>query len=205
MTSAFTPDLIASLALFAFASSITPGPNNTMLMASGANFGLRASVPHMAGVSAGFIFLLAAVGLGLGSLFKAYPALHDILKIAGAAYLLWLAWKLANSKGIGGGAVGGTPQTFWQAVAFQWVNPKAWVMAISAITTYTPPENYLQSMALVALVVGAINLPCIAVWTSFGVGLRHFLDRPNVLRAFNWGMAALLVLSLYPVALELFG
>jgi len=185
--------------LFAFVSSITPGPNNTMLMASGVNFGLRRSVPHMIGVSLGFLVLVLAVGLGLGGLFAAYPALHDVLKAAGAAYLLWLAWKLATAKGLAEGAAASQPQTFLQAAGFQWVNPKAWAMALGAITTYTPRAGYTANVLIVALVFSVINLPCIGVWTGFGVGLRRFLDRPAILRAFNWGMAALLVLSLYPL------
>jgi threonine/homoserine/homoserine lactone efflux protein len=198
-SSPFTPDLFGALALFAFVSSITPGPNNTMLMASGVNFGMKRSVPHMLGVSLGFMVLVLAVGLGLGGVFAAYPALHDVLKVAGAAYLLWLAWKLATSRGLSESAAGHRPQTFLQAAGFQWVNPKAWAMALGAVTTYTPPAGYAANVLVVALVFSLINLPCIGIWTGFGVGLRRFLDRPAVLRAFNWGMAALLVLSLYPL------
>lgn len=110
--SSLAPELLAALALFAFVSSITPGPNNTMLMASGANFGFRASIPHMIGVSGGFLLLVVAVGLGLGGLFAAYPELHDVLAIAGGLYLLWLAWKIATSSGLGMGEAGARPQTF---------------------------------------------------------------------------------------------
>ncbi|CAN7341769.1 LysE family translocator [Phenylobacterium sp. LjRoot164] len=202
MTS-LTPELLAALALFAFVSSITPGPNNTMLMASGANFGFRASIPHMIGVSGGFLLLVVAVGLGLGGLFAAYPELHDVLAVAGGLYLLWLAWKIATSSGLGMGEAGARPQTFLQAAAFQWVNPKAWAMALGAVTAYAPREGYVTNILVVSVIFTAINLPCVASWTGFGVGLRRFLDRPAVLRAFNLGMALLLVLSLVPVALEL--
>ena len=201
--SALTPELVAALALFAFVSSITPGPNNTMLMASGANFGFRATIPHLLGVALGFGVMVLAVGLGLGGLFAAYPQLHAILAVAGAAYLLWLAWKLATAKGIGTGAGGAQPQTFLQAAAFQWVNPKAWAMALGAVTTYVPRENYVANIVLVSAIFMAINLPCVASWTGFGVGLRRFLDRPAILRAFNIGMAALLVISLAPALIEL--
>ena len=201
--SSLTPELLAALALFAFVSSITPGPNNTMLMASGANFGFRASIPHMMGVSGGFLLLVVAVGLELGGLFAAYPELHDVLAVAGGLYLLWLAWKIATSSGLGMGETGARPQTFLQAAAFQWVNPKAWAMALGAVTAYAPRDGYVANILVVSVIFTAINLPCVASWTGFGVGLRRFLDRPAVLRAFNVGMALLLVLSLLPVALEL--
>lgn len=202
---ALTPELLAALALFAFVSSITPGPNNTMLMASGANFGFRASIPHLLGVSGGFFVLVVAVGLGLGGLFSAYPELHDILSAAGGLYLLWLAWKIATSKGTATSGGSGRPQTFLQAAAFQWVNPKAWAMALGAVTAYAPREHYVANILAVSLIFVAINLPCVMSWTGFGVGLRRFLDKPAVLRGFNIVMALLLVASLVPLALELTG
>ncbi len=204
MTS-LTPELLAALALFAFVSSITPGPNNAMLMASGANFGFRATTPHLLGVSIGFFILVVAVGLGLGGLFSAYPELHDILAVAGGAYLLWLAWKIGTAKGISAGNGAGKPQTFLQAAAFQWVNPKAWAMALGAVTAYAPREHYVANILVVSLIFVAINLPCVMCWTGFGVGLRRFLDKPAVLRGFNIAMAVLLVVSLIPLALELIG
>lgn len=200
-----SPQLLAALALFAFVSSITPGPNNTMLMASGANFGFRATAPHLAGVALGFAFMIAAVGLGLGGVFAAFPRLHDILAVAGGVYMLWLAWKIATAKGIGGGPGASRPMTFWQAAAFQWVNPKAWAMALSAVTTYAPRDNYALNVVIVSLVFMSINGPCVATWTGFGVGLRRFLDRPVVLRAFNIVMAILLLASLAPLAMEIAG
>ena len=200
---ALTPELLPALALFAFVSSITPGPNNTMLMASGANFGFRASIPHLMGVSGGFFILVVAVGLGLGGLFSAYPELHDILSVAGGLYLLWLAWKIATSKGMTTSGSSGKPQTFLQAAAFQWVNPKAWAMALGAVTAYAPREHYVANIVAVSLIFVAINLPCVMSWTGFGVGLRRFLDKPAVLRGFNIVMALLLVASLIPLALEL--
>lgn len=198
-----TPDLIAALAVFAAASSITPGPNNAMLMASGANFGFRSTLPHLAGVVIGFMVLIVTVGLGLGGLFTAYPALHDVLTVVGAAYLFWLAWKIGTSTGIGAGKAGARPQSFWQAFAFQWVNPKAWAMALGAVTAYAPREGYAANVLIVAGVFAAINLPCVASWTGFGMGLRRFLDRPAVLRAFNVTMALLLVASLIPSLMDL--
>ena len=194
-----TPDLVGAFAAFAFVTSITPGPNNTMLMASGANFGFRATRPHLFGVSIGFAVLVLAVGLGLGGLFQAVPQLHDLLTIAGAAYLLWLAWKIGTSDTIGAsGAAAARPQTFLQAAAFQWVNPKAWAMALGAVTAYAPAKGYVANVLLIGLVFWAVNLPCIASWTGFGVVLRRLLDRPRILRAFNLAMAMLLVASLAP-------
>jgi threonine/homoserine/homoserine lactone efflux protein len=196
------PEMLAALALFAFVSSITPGPNNTMLMASGANFGFRRTLPHLIGVNLGFFALALGAGLALGGVFAAYPALHGVLKAVGAAYLLYLAWKIAISGEVKGGEGAGRPQTFWQAAAFQWVNPKAWAMALGGVTAYAPPENYAANVVLVAAVFTVVNLPCVASWTGFGLALRGVLGTPARLRAFNWTMAALLVLSLIPVALE---
>ncbi|WP_340644418.1 LysE family translocator [Phenylobacterium sp.] len=204
MTS-LTPQLLLALSLFAFVNSITPGPNNTMLMASGANFGFRATLPHLSGVAIGFGVMVLAVGLGLGGLFIAFPRLHDVLAVAGGIYMIWLAWKIATSKGMGGGQAGGRPQTFWQAAAFQWVNPKAWAMAVGAISTYVPADHYSLNVLVVAVVFMAVNAPSVTVWTAFGVGLRRFLDRPAVLKTFNITMAVLLLTSLIPLAMELVG
>lgn len=195
-------EMLAALALFAFVSSITPGPNNTMLLASGANFGFRRTLPHLMGVNLGFFALVLGAGLALGGLFAAYPALHGVLKVAGAAYLLYLAWKIAMSGEMKGGEGAGRPQTFWQAAAFQWVNPKAWAMALGGVTAYAPPENYAANVVVVAAVFTLVNLPCVASWTGFGLALRGVLGTPGRLRAFNWTMAALLVLSLAPVLIE---
>ncbi len=194
-----SPDHLTALALFAFASSITPGPNNMMLLASGANFGLKRTVPHWTGVVIGFSALCLAVGLGLGGLFAAYPVLHEILKWGGALYLVWLAWKIGSSREIAAGKTTGKPMTFVGAVAFQAVNVKAWAMALGLAATYVPSDGYLGNLLVGCLVFAAINAPCVACWLCFGIGLRRFLDRPAALRAFNLTMAALLILSLYPV------
>jgi threonine/homoserine/homoserine lactone efflux protein len=190
-----TPELLTALVVFALVASITPGPNNTMLMASGVNFGVRATAPHMAGVCAGFFVLVIAAGLVLGGLFAAFPALHGILKVVGAAYLLYLAWKIARSGEIKAGEAA-KPQTFWQAAAFQWVNPKAWAMVLGALTAYAPPDRYVANVVLVALVFTVVNVPCILSWAAFGAALRGVLSDPGRLRLFNWTMAGLLVLSI---------
>ncbi|GAB2811866.1 LysE family translocator [Comamonas piscis] len=190
---------VLPLALFAFVSSVTPGPNNVMLTASGASFGYRRTVPHMLGISLGVVAMLLLVGLGLGVAFEREPRLYTWLKYLGAAYLLWLAWKIARSGQAGAGQAGAQPFGFWQAAAFQWVNPKAWIMAIGIVATYTPRDGYAANLLLAALVLGLVNYPSVSVWTLFGSAVGRALRTPQALQRFNWCMAALLVLSLYPV------
>lgn len=188
--------LLPALLGFAFVASITPGPNNLMLLASGANFGFRRTLPHLLGVAGGHSFMIVVVGLGLMRLFAAYPFLHDVLTAASVAYLLWLAWRIATAVPKDG-AARGRPFTFLQAAAFQWVNPKAWYMAVGAITLYAGEATW--GVLAVALAFAATNLPSISAWAALGTQMRRWLDRPARLRAFNWTMAALLVLSLAPV------
>jgi threonine/homoserine/homoserine lactone efflux protein len=192
------PELLPALAAFAFVTSVTPGPNNLMLMASGANFGLRRTLPHMLGVALGFVVMAVLVGLGLVQVFAVLPGLHLGLKIACVAYLLYLAWKIANAAPPEGGAGGGRPMTFLQAAAFQWVNPKAWAMALTAVTVYAPGQD-VAAVLVVALVFGAINLPSVGSWAWAGLQMRRLLTSPARLRAFNLTMAALLLASLYPL------
>jgi len=193
-----TYELLSALAVFAFVSSITPGPNNLMLMASGANFGFRRTIPHMLGVGLGFVFMVLLVGAGLVQVFDAYPFSHMVLKVVSVLYLLWLAWKIAHSAPSGSEVAKGTPMTFLQAAAFQWVNPKAWTMALTAVTVYTP-DTSIWAIAVVAAVFGAINLPSVSSWTLLGQQMARILTNPKRLTAFNWTMALLLVASLYPV------
>lgn len=191
-------NMLAALALFAFVSSITPGPNNLMLMASGANFGFRRTVPHMLGVGIGFTVMILGVGAGLVQIFDAYPVSYTVLKTASVAYLLWLAWKIATAAGVREADVRGRPLTFLQAAAFQWVNPKAWVMALTAIAAYAPDRS-LWAILWVALVFGAINLPSVSSWTLLGQQMARLLRAPRQRIVFNWIMAGLLVASLIPV------
>ena len=193
-----THELLAALVLFAFVSSITPGPNNLMLMASGANFGFRRTIPHMLGIGLGFTFMVLMVGLGLIGLFEAFPASYTVLKVVSVIYLLWLAWKIANAAPVLQGEAAGTPMTFLQAAAFQWVNPKAWTMALTAISAYAPGHS-LMAILLVACVFGAVNLPSVSSWTVLGQQMARLLTNPRRLMLFNWTMGALLVASLYPV------
>ncbi|AMT89971.1 threonine/homoserine/homoserine lactone efflux protein [Pseudomonas sp. 2957] len=198
-------DLLLAFALFALVTSITPGPNNTMLLASGVNFGFNRTIPHMLGISCGFFLLVVAVGFGLGAVFQAYPILYTVLRYVGAAYLLYLAWKIAHSGPVGDSVDGeAKPISYLGAAAFQWVNPKAWIMAIGAISTYTPMQGYFYNVVIIAAVFAIINLPSVGLWAACGTLLRNVLKDPRWLRVFNWGMAALLVISLYPLLLESF-
>ena len=191
--------MLLALATFCFASSITPGPNNMMLLASGAHFGFARTVPHMLGVTLGFGVMVLAIGLGIGSLFTTYPILYSILRIMGTLYLLYLAWRIATSGGFGEKTMSGEPMTFLQAAAFQWVNPKAWAMALGAITAFVAPDNIVLGVLAVTAVSMAVNLPCIATWTGFGTLLKSALTDGWRLRAFNVTMAVLLVASIYPM------
>ncbi len=187
---------LLALSAFALVSSITPGPNNMMLMASGANFGLRRTVPHALGVGIGFTLMIVLVGVGLMGLFDLFPILNTVLKVVSVAYLLWLAWKIANAAApdTESGARG-KPMTFVQAMLFQWVNPKAWSMALTAIALYAPDRNF-GAVLLVAVVFGIINLPSTSLWAVMGQVMRSWLSSPTRLKVFNWTMAALLVGSL---------
>lgn len=194
--------LLWGLAVFCFVSSITPGPNNIMLMTSGVNFGVRRTMPHMLGVGLGFTAMVAGVGLGLAGVIARYPGFLAALRWIGAAYMVWLAIKLARAAPLRAGDARGRPMTFLQAAAFQWVNPKAWIMALTAVATYTDPADYTRTVLFVAAMFGVVNLPCISTWVVFGTALRGALQRPAVLRAFNWTMGLLLIASLYPVFTE---
>ena len=197
-----TPDMLLAYLGFAFVTSVTPGPNNAMLLASGVNFGFRRTLPHLVGISAGCVLMLVLVGVGLGQIFAAAPVLYDVLRYGGAVYLLWLAWHIACARAIGPARRRGRPMRFIEAVAFQWVNPKAWVMVVGAVSTYAPREHFVRNVIVLGLLLVVIGLPCIALWAGGGVALRRFLDHPARMRAFNVGMALLLVLSLYPLLTE---
>ena len=191
-------DFFPALALFAFVSSITPGPNNLMLMASGANYGFRKTIPHMLGISVGFSVMMALTGLGMAQVFDLYPHSYTALKIVSVGYLIFLAWKIANAAPIKERDAASKPMTFLQAAAFQWVNPKAWAMALTAITVYIA-DNGLWMLLLGAVFFATVNLPSVTIWTVMGQQMARFLTNPARLRAFNWTMATLLIASLYPL------
>ena len=195
--------LLIAFVLFAVVMFFTPGPNNVMLLSSGLTHGFRRTLPHIAGVTVGVAFMIAAVGLGLGAIFIAYPLLQKILKYAGAAYLIWLAAGIA----ISGAAPSAQdnrrgPMTFWGAAVFQWVNVKGWVMVIGTITAYAAIASFPWNIVIqtaVSLVVGALAT---VAWALFGSALRPVLRSPGAVRAFNIAMAALLLASLYPVFMD---
>src|SRR5690606_13149557 len=195
-----TSEVLLALAAYAFVPSITPGPNNFMLLSSGVNFGFVRSIPHMLGIGIGFVVLLLAVGFGLGAVLTTFPVLHTALKIVGGAYLLYLAWKIAMSRSVESGGDGtAQPMTFLQAAAFQWVNPKAWVMAVTAMAVFSNPANPFLSVVLISAVFGIINLPCVSSWAGFGMALRGFLSDPARLKWFNIAMGVLLAATLWPM------
>jgi threonine/homoserine/homoserine lactone efflux protein len=190
--------ILTALLGFAFVTTVTPGPNNLMLMASGANFGFRRTLPHMLGIVGGLSVMALLVGAGLMALFDALPALNLVLKVASVCYLLWLALKIATAAPMAERDADSRPMTFLQAAAFQWVNPKAWAMCLSAITLYAP-DRTLLSVAIVAGAFAIVCFPAISVWAWLGTVVRQWLSNATRLKVFNITMAALLVASLYPV------
>ena len=195
-------ELIIALLTFAFVSSVTPGPNNLMLMASGANFGALRSTRHMAGIVFGFQFMLLMVGLGLIRLFDAWPTSYLILKILSAGFLIYLAWKIATADapiGEDGTASTSKPLTFFQAAMFQWVNPKAWALCLASLSAYSVPEHPIKSQIVIGLAFIVAGVPSITSWTILGTQIRRILSNPGRLRAFNWTCAGLLVASLWPI------
>lgn len=193
-----TVDLYIALLSFAFISVITPGPNNLMLMASGLNFGWRRSIPHMLGVGLGFPLMLLLVGLGLMQVFEAYPIVRQIMTVCSIVYLLYLAWKIANAEPASAGDVVGKPLTLFQATAFQWVNPKAWSMALTALSVYVPADMGWYGAVLAAITYVICGIVSTNTWTLLGIQIKRFLRNDFYQRVFNWGCAIVLVLTLYP-------
>ncbi|WP_040557449.1 LysE family translocator [Reinekea blandensis] len=189
-----------SLILFAIASTGTPGPNNLMILASGLNHGVRRSLPHLLGICTGVPIMILAVGFGLDQLFQQWPILFTILKVAGISYLLFLAWKIATTQVRQGPQTNNPPMTYVQAAAFQWVNPKAWVMVLSAVASFTVAEISLTPQILtIALTFLPIGLCCVGCWLVAGESLRRLLHDARKQRLFNVTMASLLVLSIAPM------
>ena len=212
-------ETLLSLTAYAFVTSITPGPNNAMLFASGVNFGLKRTLPHILGVSIGFTLMQLALGLGVGLAFEAFPSLYSILRVAGVGYLLFLAWRIASSTPPPVAApvpaaeparspantqgrprsTNARPMTFLQATAFQWVNPKALMMCITAAGAFTPKDHPTLGVLVICAVFLVVNFPCVGAWAALGTGLRGFLQDRTRLRVFNMGMALLLVASMAPL------
>ena len=196
-------DQLIAFSIFATIASVTPGPNNMMILASGLNYGFVRSLPHLAGISIGFTIMMIATGLGLHTVFVQVPVLQTVLKYAGAIYLVWLAWQLAQAAPMAAEqASTAKPMTFLGAAAFQWVNPKAWVMGIGALTTYLPQSFDKIDVLGMAVFFGLVTAPCVAVWAGFGLAMRRILQNPRTVRIFNIAMAVLLVTSLYPIISE---
>jgi threonine/homoserine/homoserine lactone efflux protein len=195
--------LLIAFVMFATVMFFTPGPNNIMLLSSGLTYGFRPTIPHIAGITIGFAFMVGAVGLGLGTIFIAYPVLQTILKYAGVVYLIYLAAAIAMSGPVSADQDNRRgPMTFWGAAMFQWVNAKGWVMVIGTITAYAAISPYPWNIAIqvaLSLLLGALS--CTA-WAFFGSALRPVLTSPRAVRAFNIVMAVLLLASLYPVFMD---
>lgn len=189
---------------FAFVMSVSPGPGNFLLLASGANFGIARTLPLIFGISFGFLSMVFAVGLGLGKVLEAYPVIGIGLRIACSIYIFWLAWKIANSRGVGAEAADKLekPFTFLQAASLQLVNPKAWTVALIVTVSYMVPDAPISNLALLILIFAAVNIPSISLWAISGHALRNFLSKGNRIAVFNIGMAILLVVSMLPAILS---
>jgi threonine/homoserine/homoserine lactone efflux protein len=194
-----TAELYAALFAFAGIAAWTPGPNNTILMASGISYGFRKTMPMIFGVGIGFPLMIGIIGLGLGKIFETYPALNTALKVAGAAYMLWLAWKIASAKREEGTNKSAEPLTFIQGLLFQWVNPKGWMAAIFALSTYTLPTSYYTGVIAVVATFVLMGFTSASAWAMFGASLRHVLNSERWFRIINVTLAATLVLSLIPM------
>lgn len=196
-------DLLFSLIGFAFAASVTPGPNNLMLMASGARFGFRRTLPHMLGVSIGFPVMVLAIGLGLGEVFRANPQLRDIMKWLSAAFLLYLAWRIAGAGGLRSSEARARPLTMIEAGLFQWANPKGWAVALSVIPIYASGRaSALMETGTIASVFFVVALVTCATWIWFGDAIARLISNPRRARLFNIAMAVLMFASVVPMLFE---
>jgi len=195
--------LIAVL-IFSTVMAFTPGPNNAMLASSGSRFGLARTLPHAAGVTLGFPVMIFLVGLGLASILLASPLLQLGMKSVSCVYLLWMAVQIARSDSTKESRGRDKPLTFLQAAAFQWINPKAWLMAVSAISAYTTASGRLYiEVAIIAAVSLVVSIFSTLTWAAFGAGIRRWLRGPAALRCFNIAMALSLVASMVPILLEI--
>ena len=195
-------DLIGPISAFAFVTAATPGPNNVIALASGVTHGFRKTMPFIAGISIGFPVMQFAVALGLGTVLAALPWAYPTIQVVGVLYLLWLAWQIATSTSIGldGDGTGkAKPVTFLQSCLFQWVNPKAWIVAVGGIATYVPADRFWPAVALFTTTFAIVAWPAAGIWAAFGVVLGRWLGDARRVRMFNFVMAALLVASLWPI------
>jgi threonine/homoserine/homoserine lactone efflux protein len=199
-------DILLALVGFAIAASITPGPNNLLVLTSGLHYGVPRTFPLIGGIVAGFVIMLVVIGIGLGTAIQSNPVLHTAAKALGLAYMLWLAWKVARSP-IGLAAAddrrGTRPLSAFTGATFQWVNPKAWAIALSAIAAFSIPNDAAATLGWIALVFAVISFLSLSVWAVFGTLMRSLVDTPSKMRAFNIAMALLLIASAAPVAYDL--
>ncbi|MBX9588964.1 MAG: LysE family translocator [Hyphomonadaceae bacterium] len=192
--------LLGPLVLFAAVMTLTPGPNVVLVTASGANFGFRRTIPQMLGITAGFGGMVVATGLGLAGVVHAEPRLHALLKYAGAAYLAYLAWRIARADAGSSVSARTRPIGPGEAALFTWMNPKAWVSALGALAAYTTVGgNVLWETSVIAAVLATACLISCVIWAGFGAVIGRFLANPRARLAFNWSMAGLLMLSLAPI------
>lgn len=192
--------LLGPLVLFAAVVTLTPGPNVVLVTASGANFGFRRTIPQMLGITLGFGFMAMAAGLGLAGLVHAEPRLHAVLKYTGAAYLVYLAWRIARADAGSDASARARPIGFLDASLFTWMNPKAWVSVLGALAAYTTGGgDVLWETSVIAAVLAAFCLISVVTWACFGTVIGRFIAKPRARMAFNWSMAGLLVFSLIPV------
>ncbi|MEX0336224.1 LysE family translocator [Vibrio tubiashii] len=197
-------EYLLSVALFAISSSVTPGPNNIMVMTSGVNFGVKKTLPLLLGICVGFTFMLLLVGLGFGQLFYVFPQLDLVIKTLGTAYLLYLAWQIAQSGNVSAAGGQSKPLGFMKGALFQWVNGKAWVVAIGAISAFTTVcGTYMSPNLTIAMTFFVASFPCVGVWLMFGSVLRQYLQKPSYLRLFNLTMSILLAISVLPVVIDI--
>lgn len=205
MENFYTLAMLLSIATFTLSTVITPGPNNIMLLSSGLTFGYKRTVPHMLGIMLGFPFMVLLVGLGLGIIFEKFPILFTVLKVVGIAYLFWMAFKIANNKSSFDikEDENSKPFTFLQSAAFQWVNPKAWIMAITAISIFvTSKDDSLIQVTIIAVIYMLSGVVSTNTWTVGGLLLKRFMKEESSVRKFNILMAVLLVVSVLPIIFE---
>lgn len=195
---------LIAVSVFAISSAFSPGPNNLMLLASGTTFGVRRTLPHIAGVAVGFPAMTLVIGVVLGGAFSAYPMIHTILKVAGIGYMLYLAWKTALSRVAVEERTAARPLTFLEAALFQWVNPKAWVMATGAIAAYTGAtgDTVFGQLGWLTLVFLITGIGSASTWAAAGSWIARWLHTPRHIAIFNLTIAVLLVLAILPMMVE---
>lgn len=186
---------LVALVPFAFVGTVSPGPNNTVLWASGLRFGFRPTIPHVLGTALGIGVLVVGVSAGIGALLEAVPAAELVLKVVGSLYLLYVAYLVLGSGGVGRTEVS-NPLTVWQAIAFQCVNPKAWIFAIAAVGTFLPPGlPWVVGVAVLAGILMAVVVGSSSIWAVGGAALGRVVDDERTRRIISIGLAAMLVAS----------